>query len=212
MEGGGGAIGVTDEKGVRIFCHDPVIGQCVELHLLPAASRTNIVGTSATFTVSASTLGGTPIVYQWRKDGINLTDGGIISGATSSILTNDSVMLGNVSDYTVVITNIYGSVTSIVAILTVTCPDIAISPTTLPNLTVGVACSATNEASGILPDGVTLANDGILSGTPTNTGSFIFTVTDANGCAGSLVRATAVNCATITLVPVTLPSAVANDG
>ena len=37
MEGGGGAIGVTDEKGVRIFCHDPVIGQCFELHLLPAA-------------------------------------------------------------------------------------------------------------------------------------------------------------------------------
>lgn len=177
--------------------------------------QTVIAGSNYTFAVVGA--GSLPLDHQWLFNSEPLT------GATNSSLTLSNITIANQGNYSVIITNTYGSVTSSVATLTVICPGVAISPTTLPNLTVGVVYSATNEASGgtapysyaasgILPDGLTLASDGVLSGTPTNTGSFSFTVTatDANGCAGSLVRTTAVNCASITLAPVTLPSAVAN--
>ncbi|HWN96583.1 MAG TPA: immunoglobulin domain-containing protein, partial [Methylomirabilota bacterium] len=76
-------------------------------------SRTNAVGTTAAFTVVAT--GGTPIFYQWRKNGAN------ILGATSSTLSLANVQFSdNGSAYTVVVTNSVNSVTSSVATLTVT--------------------------------------------------------------------------------------------
>ena len=75
---------------------------------------------------------------------------------------------------------------------------IALTNPTATTATAGVAFSqpftATGGAtpysysvmSGSLPTGLTLASTGLLSGTPTQTGSFLITVraTDANGCAG----------------------------
>ena len=42
------------------------------------ASRTNSAGTVATFSVTAD--GSAPLVYQWRKNDTDLTDGGNVSG------------------------------------------------------------------------------------------------------------------------------------
>lgn len=104
------------------------------------------------------------------------------------------------------------------------CPAFTISPSTLPNASWGQAYSqslsqtgalgAPNFAitAGALPPGVTLAFNGTISGTPTATGTFNFTVTanDASGCSGSQAYS-------ITVVPV-LPaapgdvSATAGDG
>jgi hypothetical protein len=55
----------------------------VTVRVLPAisaqpASKSACEGTSATFTVAAS---GTSITYQWRKNGVNLVNGGHVSGA-----------------------------------------------------------------------------------------------------------------------------------
>ncbi|KQW78548.1 hypothetical protein ASD03_26050 [Ensifer sp. Root127] len=75
--------------------------------------------------------------------------------------------------------------------------EITISPATLVNATIGVAFNQTIAAtggnldfvytltSGTLPAGVTLADTGELSGTPTETGSFTFTVQAANARAHS---------------------------
>jgi len=66
---------------------------------------------------------------------------------------------------------------------------VVVSPTTLPNPMVGAAYSQTLSASGgsgsytyaitsgALPPGLTLASGGVLSGTPTATGSYPFTLT-----------------------------------
>ncbi|GAB3493294.1 hypothetical protein GCM10027341_08410 [Spirosoma knui] len=50
----------------------------------------------------------------------------------------------------------------------------------------GVPAYSFSLASGSLPSGLSLTQDGVLSGTPTESGSFAITVraTDANGCSG----------------------------
>ena len=74
-------------------------------------SCTSLVGTSAVFNVTA--VGTGPLVYQWRFNDANLT------GVTASNLTIANVQLTDAGNYTVVVTNAYGSVTSAVALLTV---------------------------------------------------------------------------------------------
>jgi hypothetical protein len=51
----------------------------------------------------------------------------------------------------------------------------------------GIGTTTFSIASGTLPAGLTLASNGLLSGTPTQTGSFPITVTatDSNGCTGT---------------------------
>jgi len=75
----------------------------------PPQSRTNNAGTTATFNVVASGLG--TLTYQWRRNNTNLSNGGKISGATSSTLVLSPVSQADAAGYDVVITGI-GSVTS----------------------------------------------------------------------------------------------------
>lgn len=75
------------------------------------SSQTKNVGDSVTFTVVAT---GTPTpTYQWKKGSND------INGATTASYTINSVASGDAADYTVVITNVAGSVTSNAATLTV---------------------------------------------------------------------------------------------
>lgn len=75
------------------------------------ASQTKNVGESVTFTVVAS---GTPApTYQWKKGTST------IGGATSASYTIDNLTLADAADYTVVVTNPGGMVTSDAATLTV---------------------------------------------------------------------------------------------
>ena len=93
------------------------------------ASRTNIIGTTASFSVTAS--GTAPLSYQWRKNNTNLTDGTGISGVTTATLTLANVQLSSASNYSVLVTDAYGGVTSQTAVLTVIAnplPDAVDSP------------------------------------------------------------------------------------
>ncbi|MFM1770323.1 MAG: hypothetical protein RJA22_2852 [Verrucomicrobiota bacterium] len=79
--------------------------------------RTNNVGTTATFTIAATSCG--PETYQW------LFAGSPISGATGTTLTLTNVQLANGGNYEAVVSNTAGSVTSTVAVLTVNREPIA---------------------------------------------------------------------------------------
>ena len=77
-------------------------------------SRSITRGHEATFEVTA---GGTePLSYQWRRNGTN------IAGATSDTYTWAGVQTDDAGFYSVVVTNVAGSVTSSNALLTVTVP------------------------------------------------------------------------------------------
>jgi hypothetical protein len=79
------------------------------------ASSTNIVGTTATFTVAAA--GSISFDYQWSENGTN------IDGATTSTLTLTSVQLSqNGNCYSVRVTNLDGATNSLAAVLTVNPP------------------------------------------------------------------------------------------
>ena len=80
----------------------------------------------ATFAVAAA--GTEPLSYWWQKDGVGLANGGNISGATTPLLTLSSVLKSDEGGYSVVVTNAQGSVTSLVATLTVIDPGITSQP------------------------------------------------------------------------------------
>jgi len=81
------------------------------------ASQTVLNGSTVTFTVGATGIG--TLSYQWQTNGVNVTDGGIISGSATSTLTLAGVTTNNAISYQVVVTNVNGSVTSSPASLTV---------------------------------------------------------------------------------------------
>ncbi len=80
-----------------------------------SSELTVAVGGSAQ--IGISILGSAPLSYQWRRNGANLNSGGHIGGAETKTLTLSPVLSGDVGTYTVVITNIQGSVTSAPAVL-----------------------------------------------------------------------------------------------
>jgi hypothetical protein len=83
----------------------------------PPLSRTNAVGTTATFAVTVS--GTLPLSYQWVKNGTSLLDGGTVSGANTATLTLMNVQASDVGNYSVVVINAFGSAISPVAMLIV---------------------------------------------------------------------------------------------
>ena len=104
----------------------------------PPVSQTNYVGLTATFNVNAG--GFPPLSYQWLVETngsyVNLNTGGQYSGVTNSSLTISSLVLGNATNYEVVVTNGYGSITSSPATLTVlndTAPSIVTQPASQTN-------------------------------------------------------------------------------
>ncbi|MGZ5544398.1 MAG: beta strand repeat-containing protein, partial [Limisphaerales bacterium] len=107
-----------------------------------------------------------------------------------------------------------------------TCFPITVSPSNLPNGTVGVAYNqiitpssgtapySLSVNSGSLPTGLLFnSTTGSISGAPTVAGTFTFTVTatDANGCMGSQNYTVAINCPQITLLPSMLPNGVVGN-
>jgi endonuclease/exonuclease/phosphatase family metal-dependent hydrolase len=70
-------------------------------------------GSNVTFSVTAD--GTAPLAYQWLFNGTN-----IISGATTNFYTLASAQFTNAGNYSVIVTNLYGSITSSNAVLTVT--------------------------------------------------------------------------------------------
>lgn len=134
-------------------------------------SRTNIVGTSATFNVTAN--GSAPLRYQWRFNGAK------ISGATNAAYILSKAQAGNAGHYTVVLTNPYGAITSTVATLTVgTPPSITAQPQNR-TLAVGTSAAFSVTATGSAPLRYQWRFNGVEISGATNSTHRIQTVTAA---------------------------------
>src|SRR5262249_30651674 len=84
--------------------------------------QTGIFGTDVALTV---TIGGSaPLYLHWNRNGMPISDGGGLSGTTSTNLTIAGVNALIAGAYSVVATNQYGAVTSRVAQLTVVGPTL----------------------------------------------------------------------------------------
>jgi hypothetical protein len=76
-----------------------------------------VFGAEVEFAVLAG--GTSPLSYQWQFNGANLTDGGPITGSQSNVLEIANVVMDNAGSYAAVITDAYGSLTSVAVALTV---------------------------------------------------------------------------------------------
>ncbi len=133
--------------------------------------------------------GSTPLSYQWRFEGAS------IPGATrtSLLLTNLSSAQGG--NYTLVITNVFGSVTSLPALLTIqVAPPAITSPLSVPGKQgqafsyriTGLHSPIAFNASG-LPPGLTVnTTNGMISGIPLVSGTFGSLIYTFNNCTSAV--------------------------
>ncbi len=88
------------------------VGNIPQIMVQPTPHRL-YTGGVVNFQVQAE--GANPMAYQWRQNGINLNESGRIIGSQSNSLIITNLIVTDTGDYDVVITNNYGSVTSLVA-------------------------------------------------------------------------------------------------
>ncbi len=169
------------------------------------ASQTVTAGQAATFSVVAT--GTSPLNYQWRKNGVSITGATSASYATPATTTSDSG-----SQFTAVVSNSAGSVTSNAATLTVTVPgplSANLSNINFANVSLGSSSSvpvqllnsgtASISISGILISGPGFAMNGISTGQillpgQTTSMTVTFAPTATGAVAGSItIASNAVN-------------------
>ncbi|WP_425510202.1 putative Ig domain-containing protein [Xanthomonas indica] len=213
-------IGVTDAGGFggshayTLAIASPTLA--ITPPTLPAAA----IG--ASYSQALSTSGGTaPYSYALTAgalpSGMSLSAGGVLSGTPT--------VAGNFA-FTVRVTDANAFTAAQAFTLTVASPTLTLVPPALPAGTAGTAysqaLSATGGtapysysiATGALPAGLSLSAAGVLSGTPTQAGSFVFTatVTDSTaGVPGQASRSYTLSIAAPTLAPgqPTLPAGTA---
>ncbi len=135
-------------------------------------SQTNIAGTTAIFSVTAS--GTAPLAYQWRTNGIPRV------GATNATLTLSSVATNDALNYDIIVTNLYGAATSSVATLTVNqAPVITQSPQSQTNVAGSTAVFSVN-AGGTAPLRYQWRTNGVPRPGATNTSLTLSSVTLAD--------------------------------
>jgi hypothetical protein len=168
------------------------------------------VGVASNFTVTTS---GFPAPSLGESGalpgGITFTDN---NNGTATLGGNATPGSGGTYPITITATNVAGS--SPQSFTIVVCNGIVVISPLVSSGTANTAFSQTftqtgavgaatfSVASGTLPTGLTLATNGTLSGTPTQTGSFPITVkvTDSQGCTGTGPTYTlTINCQTITV-------------
>jgi uncharacterized repeat protein (TIGR03803 family) len=85
--------------------------------VLSPRSQTNYASTIATFTATA--FSPELLNYQWQKNGTNLVEGGRLSGTTNSTLSITNISDADAANYSAVVSDATGSVTTTNATLTV---------------------------------------------------------------------------------------------
>ncbi|HVM47815.1 MAG TPA: immunoglobulin domain-containing protein [Candidatus Acidoferrum sp.] len=77
------------------------------------------VGPGQTVAFSVTAAGSGPLSYQWQVNGLNLTDGGNISGSATATLSISNVSVASAGIYSVIVSNQFGAVPSVGAALSV---------------------------------------------------------------------------------------------
>ena len=169
----------TSSAGTLTVTSAPVItGQPID--------QTVAEGAAATFTISAS---GPSLTYQWRLGGSN-----IVGAPAASYTTPLTVFADDGGAFTCVVTNSFGSATSIVATLQVTAPPAIVTAPQAQTVSIGQSATFTVSVTGSAPltyqwnlNGVAIASATAASYTTPATaladdgGSFTCTVTNPYG-------------------------------
>ncbi len=108
---------VTNNNGsINSQAATTTIKDATEITTQPISQTDIDAGTNVTFSVTATA---SNIMYQWKKNGGNLTDGGNVSGATTNELTLSTVTESDAGTYTCIVTGDCGEETTTDAILSI---------------------------------------------------------------------------------------------
>ena len=174
-------------------------------------NQTVVEGSPVNFFVVAS--GSSPLIYQWRKNGSNLVG---VTGSTNNIAFAQVTDAGS---YTVLITNIAGSITNTPAMLTVIEPPSIAAQSSNQTVAAGSPISFFVVASGTSPFGYQWRKDGsnlvgelgatisIAAAQSPSAGSYTVIVTNAAGSITSIVATL-----NISITPPLIKSIVPNLG
>jgi uncharacterized repeat protein (TIGR03803 family) len=181
------------------------------------ADQSDYFGGTALFTVATS--GSLPFSYQWQQNGLNLTNGGAISGANSATLIISNVTFSDAAFFNVIVSNAYNSVASADAVLTLEFSPPAITSEPVSQTVVaGITATFSISAQGDQPltyqwqdAGTNLTDGGNISGSATATLT-LANVTAANNGSYSVLVSNAVfglasTPALLAVVPAGNPSA-----
>ncbi|NDE97822.1 MAG: hypothetical protein EB034_06030, partial [Verrucomicrobia bacterium] len=159
-------------------------------------SQTIVVGVTANLSVTAT--GDLPLSYQWRFNGTPIT------GATNPTLTLPGIRANQTGDYTVVVSNPYGTVTSSIATLSVkTPPFVATQPQSLTVLKgTNAAFSVTAGKNGVDLAGATNAMLTLTNISAADVGNYCVKVTNADGSVTSITVPLTLSQRTLTVVTV----------
>jgi hypothetical protein len=142
-------------------------------------SQTNYAGKTVSLTVTPT--GTAPFSYQWQNGGVNVSNVGNISGANTNTLSFAPAATTNSGNYQVIVTNLSGSVTSSVAVVSIVpIPQFGLSlasgnptlsaPGGLPgsNYVVQVSTNLNNSAAWVPIGTNVVPSNGIISFIDTN--------------------------------------------
>ncbi len=206
-------VKATDSNGCMGTANYTLTINCQTITVTNPGVNTGTAGVafSQTFTQTGGIGATTFSTASALPTGITLLSGGLLSGTPTRTgafpitvkATDSNGCMGTSATYT----------------LTINCQTITVANPGVTSGTVGVAFSQTFTQSGgigttnfstasTLPTGLTLASNGLLSGAPTQNGTFPLTVkaTDSNGCMGTSNYTLTINCPAITVNPANLPN------
>ena len=210
--GADAALNIADLTGNGVQATLPVLP-------LPLTLPNPVYGSAYSQNISASGGNGTytfAISAGALPAGISLSTAGILSGTPSA---------AGAFNFTIRATDGTSATGTRAYSFTISAPTIIVSPATLPGTAAGTAYSQTLSSTGgvapytyvisagALPAGISLSSAGLLSGIPSATGTFNFTVrsSDASAFNGNRSYSLAVSPAAITISPAILVNPVAGS-
>jgi predicted outer membrane repeat protein len=124
----GGGVGSDGAPGTPAPSPAPSPAPAAPTISAQPAAATVSDGAIAQFTITAT--GDAPLVYQWRRNGVDLVDGATVTGTTTATLNLTASYTYDTSQMSVRVANVSGNVVSGNALLTVTpvAPTIAAQP------------------------------------------------------------------------------------
>ena len=188
-DNGGTANGGVDTSAPQTFT--------ITIHQLPAITSANTttftIGIPGVFTVTTTGFPTPAVSGSVLPSALTFVDNG---NGTGTLSGTAGAGTAGAHAVTFTATNVVGA-TPQAFTLNIMCPTITITNPANATATASAAFSETfTQAGGVgtmtfttasaLPAGLTLAANGVLSGTPTETGTFaiVVTATDSNGCSG----------------------------
>lgn len=112
LSNGRGDNTMTNKAGDRVFVVALTLGNTITPPRFTLQPSNAVFYTGTMARLFARAAGDTNLVYQWRRDGTNLSNSIKYSGALSATLSVSNVSAGDAGSYSLVVTNIAGAITS----------------------------------------------------------------------------------------------------